>query len=224
MGAGQAERREALRGGVLGAARGLVDGHLPVESVGSPRTWWAPAARSEQATHHPPVGSHPDPAHDRSRCTRSRNNRNVGHVGGDVDPNHMDAVCVLQMSKWIVAEFVRVPSTQMPIDAAVDLVDALGGAGDSARLEGRREEAGAEAGYHPEGPDAPSPPRYRPSAVAESDLVVWTERKDAAVYRRDILRPLHRVRLIEYDPEKRTARISPSGADYVERAIIGSAT
>lgn len=35
-----------------------------------------------------------------------RNNRNVGHVGGDVDPNHMDAVCVLQMSKWIVAELV----------------------------------------------------------------------------------------------------------------------
>jgi hypothetical protein len=28
-----------------------------------------------------------------------RNNRNVGLVGGDVDPNHMDAVCVLQMSK-----------------------------------------------------------------------------------------------------------------------------
>ena len=33
-----------------------------------------------------------------------RNNRNVGHVGGDVDPNHMDAVCVLQMAKWIMAE------------------------------------------------------------------------------------------------------------------------
>ncbi len=23
-----------------------------------------------------------------------RNNRNVGHVGGDIDPNHMDAMCV----------------------------------------------------------------------------------------------------------------------------------
>ena len=54
-----------------------------------------------------------------------RNNRNVGHVGGDVDPNHMDAVCVLQMSKWIVAELIRVlhqlPSTRPPrLDALVE--------------------------------------------------------------------------------------------------------
>jgi hypothetical protein len=29
-------------------------------------------------------------------------------VGGDVDPNHMDAVVVVSMSKWVVAELVRV--------------------------------------------------------------------------------------------------------------------
>jgi hypothetical protein len=53
-----------------------------------------------------------------------RNNRNVGHVGGDVDPNHMDAMAVLQMSKWVVAELVRVLH-QMPTDEAEELVDAL---------------------------------------------------------------------------------------------------
>ena len=37
-----------------------------------------------------------------------RNNRGVGHVGSEVDPNHMDAVAVLYMSKWLVAELVRV--------------------------------------------------------------------------------------------------------------------
>ncbi|MEQ1640672.1 MAG: hypothetical protein ABL881_07665 [Novosphingobium sp.] len=37
-----------------------------------------------------------------------RNSRSVGHIGGDVDPNHMDALCVLQMSKWILAEIVRI--------------------------------------------------------------------------------------------------------------------
>jgi hypothetical protein len=37
-----------------------------------------------------------------------RNNRGVGHVGGDVDPNHMDALLVLNMSKWIMAELVRI--------------------------------------------------------------------------------------------------------------------
>jgi hypothetical protein len=53
-----------------------------------------------------------------------RNNRNVGHVGGDVDPNHMDAVCVLQMSKWIVAELVRVLHN-VDTDTATDIVDTL---------------------------------------------------------------------------------------------------
>jgi hypothetical protein len=37
-----------------------------------------------------------------------RNNRNVGHVGGDVDPDLMDSSAVLSMASWIVAELVRV--------------------------------------------------------------------------------------------------------------------
>lgn len=37
-----------------------------------------------------------------------RNHRSVGHVGGDVDPNHMDASVVLSMSKWVMAELIRV--------------------------------------------------------------------------------------------------------------------
>jgi hypothetical protein len=53
-----------------------------------------------------------------------RNNRNVGHVGGDVDPNHMDAVCVLQMSKWIMAELVRVLHG-VTTDEAPAIVDGL---------------------------------------------------------------------------------------------------
>src|SRR6267154_5938231 len=35
-----------------------------------------------------------------------RNNRGVGHVGGDVNPNAMDARLVLESSKWLVAELV----------------------------------------------------------------------------------------------------------------------
>src|SRR5258707_12835883 len=37
-----------------------------------------------------------------------RNNRGVGHAGGDVDPNHMDAVFVLSSCNWVMAELVRV--------------------------------------------------------------------------------------------------------------------
>jgi hypothetical protein len=37
-----------------------------------------------------------------------RNNRNVGHVGGDVDPNQMDSIAVTQISGWVMGELVRV--------------------------------------------------------------------------------------------------------------------
>jgi hypothetical protein len=36
-----------------------------------------------------------------------RNNRNVGHVGGDVDPHQMDAKAVVDISSWVMAELVR---------------------------------------------------------------------------------------------------------------------
>jgi hypothetical protein len=53
-----------------------------------------------------------------------RNNRNVGHVGGDVDPNHMDAVAVLSMSNWIMGELVRVFHNLATAEAQ-QLADAL---------------------------------------------------------------------------------------------------
>jgi hypothetical protein len=53
-----------------------------------------------------------------------RNNRNVGHVGGDVDPNHMDATLVVSMCNWVMGELVRVLHN-LPIEHAQALVDSL---------------------------------------------------------------------------------------------------
>jgi hypothetical protein len=53
-----------------------------------------------------------------------RNNRGVGHVGGDVDSNHMDATAVVGMCGWVMAELVRV-FHDLPIDEAHQVVDSL---------------------------------------------------------------------------------------------------
>ena len=53
-----------------------------------------------------------------------RNNRGVGHVGGDVDPNHMDATLVVSMCNWIMAELVRV-FHNLSIEDAQALVDSI---------------------------------------------------------------------------------------------------
>jgi hypothetical protein len=53
-----------------------------------------------------------------------RNNRGVGHTGGDVNPNFMDSTLVVGMAKWIVAELIRV-FHNVSISEAQSSVDSL---------------------------------------------------------------------------------------------------
>jgi hypothetical protein len=56
--------------------------------------------------------------------------------------------------------------------------------------------------------------------VEEPALVSWLEHSNASVYRRDVLRRLHRERLIEYNATVRTALISPNGIVDVEERLL----
>jgi len=147
-----------------------------------------------------------------------RNNRGVGHVGGDVDPNHMDAVLVLQTSKWVVAELIRVLHG-LSVDDASDLVEMLA----------ERETplvwkiAGRKRVLDPEMANTGKTLlllHSTPGAVDESDLARWVEVSSTSNYRRDVLRPLHRRKLIEYDEETREVWISPRGVERVETTIL----
>ncbi len=53
-----------------------------------------------------------------------RNNRNVGHVGGDVVSSKMDATFVRESASWVIAELVRI-FHNVGIDEAQASVDAL---------------------------------------------------------------------------------------------------
>lgn len=53
-----------------------------------------------------------------------RNNRDSGHVGGEVDANHMDATYVLHAAQWVLAELVRLFHTT-DVATATATVDAL---------------------------------------------------------------------------------------------------
>jgi hypothetical protein len=59
--------------------------------------------------------------------------------------------------------------------------------------------------------------------VKEGDLCRWIEQKDAAVFRRNVLRKAHDQKLLEYDSTARTIEISPLGVDRVETNLLGSA-
>jgi hypothetical protein len=147
-----------------------------------------------------------------------RNNRNVGHVGGDVDPNHMDAVGVLQMSKWVVAELIRVLHN-LPVDEAADLVDAL------VEREIPLVWETASGKLRVLDPSMSMKDKalillHRSAgSVAEADLVDWVEHSNPSVFRRDVLKRAHRAKLLEYDQAAGTVEISPLGIEHVETVL-----
>jgi hypothetical protein len=147
-----------------------------------------------------------------------RNNRNVGHVGGDVDPNHMDAVCVLQMAKWMMAELVRVLH-DVSTEEATAVVDSLVDRETPLiwEVNGKKRVLSTKLGMRAK---TLILLHATSGTVAEADLVSWIEHSNASVYRRDVLRPAHRERLIEYDAAARNVQISPLGIAHVEDVLL----
>jgi hypothetical protein len=149
-----------------------------------------------------------------------RNNRGVGHAGADVDPNYMDATAVLYTAKWLVAELVRLLHT-LTTDEATAIVDGLVERevawvwthGDKKRVlrPGMTWKEQTLALMLTEAGD-----------VAEADLFRWLEHPRLPSFRQDVLRPLHRARLIEYDTGTREARLLPPGVAAAEELVAAA--
>ncbi len=143
-----------------------------------------------------------------------RNNRNVGHVGGDVDPNHMDSVAVLTTANWIMAEVVRVLHQLPSMEDAQTIVNSL--------VERRTPLVWQEGDLM-----RILDPRMRlpeqilvllasaPGATPTSDLQHWTECSTRA-YMKQLLRKLHRARQVEFNEQADEVLILPPGLARAE--------
>jgi hypothetical protein len=146
-----------------------------------------------------------------------RNSRGVGHVDGDINPNHMDATCVLQTAKWIIAELIRVLH-RMPVDDAAELVEALverevplvWKVGDVRRVLDPEMGASDRTVLLLHGVPGP---------VDEVTLRGWVEYANSTRFKK-ILGQLHAEKLLEYNRAAKTAVISPMGVAYAEDEII----
>jgi hypothetical protein len=147
-----------------------------------------------------------------------RNNRSVGHIGGDVDPNHMDAVAVLSICNWIMAELVRV-FHGLPISEAQKVVDALA----EVKIPIIWSDGVVKRVLRPELKlneqllllVATSVPD-----VSTKDLITWTEYGNTT-YLMHTVRALHSKRLVEFTESTDRVRILPPGAkavmDFIRR-------
>ncbi len=143
-----------------------------------------------------------------------RNNRNVGHVGGDVDPNEMDSTAVVQISGWIMGELIRV-FHNVSVEEASKAVKYV--------TERKipiiwQSQEGVKRVLKP---DLSKPDQTlllistSTSRVGTEDVFNWLD-YDNRAYFRQILKRLHKQRLIEYDEINATLELLPPGVTKVE--------
>lgn len=145
-----------------------------------------------------------------------RNNRSVGHVGGDVDPNHMDSAAVLSMCNWVMCELVRVYHS-LPTTDAQKVVDSLA----EMRIPVVWSDGNVKRVLQP----TLKLPQQLLLLIATSvpdvsaqELMDWTEYKDKRHFMKT-LRALHKKRWIEFTESTGRAKILPPGTKEVETLV-----
>jgi hypothetical protein len=145
-----------------------------------------------------------------------RNNRGVGHIGGDVDPNHMDAIAVLSMANWVMAELVRVLHG-LTVDEAQVLVDGLAERRVPLVWQGQSAKRVLD-------PDLSLKDQLlllinsAPTAVSTADLLSWSGYKSKPYFLR-LLRQMHAQRLVELSGDETAVHTLPPGSLHVENLI-----
>ncbi len=148
-----------------------------------------------------------------------RNKRDIGHVGGDVDANAIDALAAAQIADWCMCELIRVVH-KMPLEDAQALCHAI----TERRLPqiwnvlGKKRVLDATLNYR----DQTLLLLYAELdvGVPVEDLFNWTEHPNWSNYRRDVLKKLHDGRLIEWDRDTDMALISPTGSQEVDQMLL----
>lgn len=145
-----------------------------------------------------------------------RNNRNVGHTGGDVNPDLMDSSVVVSIASWILAEMVRVLHG-ISTEEAQKIVDDL--AEKKFPLVWKSGEIRRVLN-----PNLSLKEQVLlllcscSTKISVNLLYSWTEHKSRSYFNK-IIRHLHNNRFIEFYDNKGEIEILPPGAQYIEKFI-----
>lgn len=145
-----------------------------------------------------------------------RNNRGVGHVGGDVDPNYMDSVTAISMASWIIGELIRV-FHKTSIDEAQEIVGLLverkvpfiWQSGSTKRILDPNLKLKDQVLVLIANSSSPT---------SFQDLLSWTEYKNPS-YLKKLLQDLHKNRFVEMNPDGQIIQILPPGSKRVDQVL-----
>jgi hypothetical protein len=145
-----------------------------------------------------------------------RNNRGVGHVGGDVNPNYMDASSVLSISSWVMAELIRVfhnvsiAEAQHAVDLIVERRIPIVWIDGTMRRVLKPELSLKDNIMLLIGTCS--------GDVEFEELFKWTDYQNKSHFSVTIKR-LHKSRFLEFDGNNNKIKILPPGSKYVDELI-----
>ncbi len=148
-----------------------------------------------------------------------RNKRGIGHVGGDVDANRIDAMTIARVCDWIMCELIRVYH-DLSLEEAQDLVDSLGqrNVPDIWNVAGKKRILRDGLTFKQQ--VLLLCYAEQDNTVFAEDIFEWVEYSDFSMFKKSVLTPLHKQRLIEYDRETDGVSISPTGIREVEEKLL----
>jgi hypothetical protein len=143
-----------------------------------------------------------------------RNKRGVGHLGGDINPNVVDATIIASCADWVMAELFRI-HYQCTLDEAQQIANSLV----QRRLVLVYEFEQIRRVLLPSLSHSDQTllilASLYPEKASEENLLIWIEPANQSRYKSSILSNLHAERLIEYDERAKWCVILPTGLKYV---------
>lgn len=148
-----------------------------------------------------------------------RSKRGIGHVGGDVDANAIDIAAMTKTADWILCELIRI-NHGLSLEEAQDIVDGI-----SVRQLPTIWEVAGKKRVLKEGLKAKEQALLllysdQNSAVLLEDICEWVEYSNPRMFRRVVIRELHKKRFLEFDEDSESIILSPKGVKYVEENLI----
>ena len=145
-----------------------------------------------------------------------RNNRGVGHVGGDVVPNYMDGAFVVTSCSWVMGELIRVFHS-LTIEEAQSLVDSLAQRRIPLIWEGHQTRRILQPNLKIQSQILLLLATSR-NPVLTSDLLQWIEYQNVA-YIRSLLRRMQSQRLVDLCDDEECIEILPPGSKEAAEII-----
>jgi hypothetical protein len=150
-----------------------------------------------------------------------RNKRGIGHIGGEIEANEIDAATMLRAADWCISEMIRIYH-KLSIEEAQCILDAIALRQTSQiwSVGGKHRVLNPTLSYsdqtllllH-------STNEY---AVPIEELADWVEHPRLREYKANVVNQLHKKRVVEWDRGSDTVILSPTGIKYVEEHLLTS--